>query len=103
MIERNKYLEKLINNRNNGFPKVITGCRRCGKSFLLKEIFRDYLVRNGLPIDNFLSIELDEDKNIRYRDPIYLAEYVRQYCANKDNCVVFIDEIQMVYTIINPN
>ena len=103
MIAREKYLNKLIINRNNGFPKVITGCRRSGKSFLVKEIFKDYLIKNGLPIDNFLSIELDDDKNIKYRDPIYLAEYVRQYCANKDNCVVFIDEVQMVYTIINPN
>lgn len=103
MIKRNKYLNKLISNRNNGSPKVITGCRRCGKSFLVKEIFRDYLINNGLPVDNFLSLELDDDRNIKYRDPIYLAEYVREYCANKDDCVVFIDEIQMVYTIVNPN
>ncbi len=103
MIERSKYLNKLISNRNNGFPKVITGCRRCGKSFLVKEIFRDYLINNGLPVDNFLSLELDDDRNIKYRDPIYLAEYVREYCANKDDCVVFMDEIQMVYTIVNPN
>ncbi len=103
MIARDKYLNKLINNRNNGFPKVITGCRRSGKSFLVKEIFKDYLIRNGLPIDNFLCIELDDDKNIKYRDPLYLAEYVRGYCTNKENCVVFIDEIQMVYTLVNPN
>lgn len=103
MIARDKYLEKLIKARGNGFPKVITGCRRCGKSYLVKEIFKKYLIDNGLEEENFLAIELDDIRNIKYRDPIYLADYIQEYCLNKKECVVFIDEIQMVYSIVNPN
>lgn len=103
MIPRDKYLQRLIVNRNNGFPKVITGIRRCGKSYLIKEIFKDYLLNHGLNEDDILIIELDDDRNIRYRDPIYLGEYVRSYCTKKKDCVVFLDEIQLVYTLINPN
>lgn len=103
MILRNKYLQQLIDNRNNGFPKIITGIRRCGKSYLMKEIFKGYLLENGVSEEDFLVVELDDDKNIRYRDPIYLGEYVRDYCSGRPNCVVFLDEIQMVYSIVNPN
>ena len=103
MIRRDKYLAQLIANRDNGFPKVITGIRRCGKSFLLKEIYRQYLLDQGVPEDAILLLELDDDRNIRYRDPICLGEYVRDYCRNIKKCVVFLDEIQMVYAIVNPN
>lgn len=103
MINRNKYLQSLIANRNNGFPKIITGLRRCGKSYLMTEIYKQYLLSEGTPEENILIIELDDDRNIRYRDPLFLGEYVREYCRNKNNCVVFLDEIQMVYNIINPN
>ena len=103
MIPRDKYLQRLIVNRKSGFPKVITGIRRCGKSYLIKEIFKEYLLNHGLNEDNILIIELDDDRNIRYRDPIYLGEYVRSYCTKKKDCVVFLDEIQLVYTLINPN
>lgn len=103
MIARDKYLQKLISNRKNGFPKIITGIRRCGKSYLMKEIYRKYLLSQGVPSENILILELDDDKNSRYRDPLYLGEYVREFCAGKNDCVVFIDEIQSVYTIVNPN
>lgn len=103
MIPRDKYLQRLIVNRNNGFPKVITGIRRCGKSYLIKEIFKEYLLNHGLNEEDILIIEFDDDRNIRYRDPIYLGEYVRSYCKGKKDCVVFLDEIQLVYTLINPN
>lgn len=103
MINRQKYLNLLIANRNNGFPKIITGIRRCGKSYLVKEIYKKYLLDQGFKEDHILIIELDDDRNIRYRDPLYLGEYVREYCKEKENCVVFLDEIQMVYSIINPN
>ena len=103
MITRDKYLQKLILNRKNGFPKIITGIRRCGKSYLMKEIYREYLLSQGVPSENILILELDDDKNSRYRDPLCLGEYVREFCMGKDDCVVFIDEIQSVYTIVNPN
>ena len=103
MIRREKYLQLLIANRDNGFPKIITGIRRCGKSFLMKEIFREYLLSDGMKEDDILILELDDDRNIRYRDPLYLGEYVREYCKGRSKCVVFLDEIQMVYSIVNPN
>lgn len=103
MIRRDKYLNKLIENMNNGFPKVITGMRRSGKSYLLKEIFRKYLVEQNVPEQNILTVELDDDRNIQYRDPIELGKYVREICCGKDRCYVFLDEIQKVYAIVNPN
>ena len=103
MIKREKYLSQLIKAKNNGFPKVITGIRRCGKSFLLKEIYRDYLLSEKTPPNHIITIDLDEDKNAPYRDPIRLGEYVRSICTEKENYYVFLDEIQKVYSIINPN
>ena len=102
MINRDKYLNQLIRSKNNGFPKVITGIRRCGKSYLLKEIYRNYLLSEGVNEDNIIIIELDEDKNSKYRDPLELGNFVRDICSGKDMCYVFLDEIQMVYSIINP-
>ena len=63
MISRDKYLNQLIKAKNNGFPKVITGVRRCGKSYLLTEIYKNYLLNNGVEKDNILIIELDDDRN----------------------------------------
>ena len=103
MIKREKYLSQLIKAKNNGFPKVITGIRRCGKSFLLKEIYRDYLLSEKTPPNHIITIDLDEDKNAPYRDPIRLGEYVRSICTEKEKYYVFLDEIQKVYSIINPN
>ncbi len=103
MIKRDKYLNKLIANMNNGFPKVITGMRRSGKSYLLKEIFRQYLINKDVHEENILTIELDDDRNSQYRDPIELGKYVREKCFGKERCYVFLDEIQKVYAIVNPN
>ena len=102
MIKRDNYLNQLIRNKDNGFPKVITGIRRCGKSFLIKEIFVNYLKETGVNDNNILIIELDNDANIMYRNPIELGKYVRQFCKGKKNCYIFIDEIQLVTSIINP-
>ena len=103
MIKRDKYLHQLIVNRDNGLPKVITGIRRCGKSYLLTEIYRNYLLEQGVPENNILLIELDDYRNSKYRDPLYLGDYIRACCKGKGRCYVFLDEIQMVYAIINPN
>lgn len=102
MIARDKYLSAIIRSKNNGFPKVITGIRRCGKSYLLSNIYHNYLLEQGITKDCILSIDLDSDLNARYRNPIELGQYVRQYCKNKKECYVFLDEIQRVDTIINP-
>ena len=67
MIERNQYLSKLISAKNNGFPKIITGIRRCGKSYLLKEIFKKHLIETGVSENQIIIIDLDEIKNAKYR------------------------------------
>ena len=102
MIKRDKYLKLLIDNKDNGFPKVITGIRRCGKSYLLKEIFKAYLIEQSIPEENILIVELDDDKNIMYRDPISLGESVRGFCDGKAKCYVFLDEVQKIFSIVNP-
>ena len=103
MIKRDKYLQQLIQSKDNGFPKVITGIRRCGKSYLLKEIYRDYLLKTGVDESAILILELDDDRNAEYRDPLKLGSYVRTYCKGKERCYIFLDEIQMVYSLINPS
>lgn len=103
MIKRDRYLQRLIANRANGFPKIVTGIRRCGKSYLIKEIYRRYLIDQGMSEDDILIIELDDDRNARLRDPLYLGEHVREYCKGRGDCVVFLDVIQSVYTIVNHN
>ena len=102
MIERPKYLRQLIDNKENGFPKVITGIRRCGKSSLLKEIYRNYLLSIGVPKENIICIELDDINNVKYRDPFELNKYVLEKCNTNSMHYVFVDEIQLVNTIINP-
>ena len=103
MIARNKYLNQLMNVRENGFPKVITGIRRCGKSYLLNEIFRQYLLSEGVKPSQIIVIELDDDRNTKYRDPLLLGDYVRSLCRGNGPFFVILDEIQKVYSIVNPN
>ena len=102
MIERDLYLSKLISVKENGFPKIITGLRRCGKSYLLKEIYKDYLSKHNVSEKNIIIIELDDLKNAKYRNPIELDKYIRARCEIDKMNYVFIDEIQLVTTIVNP-
>lgn len=102
MIERNVYLNKLIESRENGFPKVITGIRRCGKSYLLEEIYKKYLIDSGVNEKNIIIIDLEEEENYEYYDPINLSNHVLDLCDKDKMNYVFIDEIQNVVPIINP-
>lgn len=102
MIERNSYLNKLIESKENGFPKIITGIRRCGKSYLLEEIYKKYLICNGVKPENILIIDLDEEENYDLYDPINLSNYVLNKCHDDEMNYVFIDEIQNVVSIVNP-
>ena len=102
MIERNEYLSKLISVKENGFPKIITGVRRCGKSYLLKEIYRNYLLNNGVLDSQIIIIELDDIRNVKYRNPYELDKYIREKCSKNIMNYIFIDEIQLVTPIINP-
>ncbi len=102
MIKRDKYLNKLIKAKGDGFPKVITGIRRCGKSYLLKNLFSNYLIENGVKKEQIFIFELDDDKNAFLRNPIELGKYIREITKNNKMNYVILDEIQRVYTIVNP-
>ncbi|MBQ8165036.1 MAG: ATP-binding protein [Clostridia bacterium] len=103
MIERNRYLQKLINKKNNGLVKVITGIRRCGKSYLLFNLYGDYLKSVGVEDDCIIALALDDDENMRYRNPIELGKYLRSMTEDKSkNYYVFLDEIQKVVSVQNP-
>ena len=102
-IKRDSYLRQLISYRFDGLVKVITGIRRCGKSYLLKKIYRDYLIQNGVREEQIIIIELDLAKDIKYRDPLVLSSFVRKKVEGKgEEYYLFIDEIQMSDEVPNP-
>lgn len=102
-IRRDKYLQRLISFMRDGQVKVITGIRRCGKSYLLNPLFKNYLLENGIPEKNIIGFELDKTKDIKYRSPLALTEYVRNAVKDNDEqFYLFIDEIQMSDEIPNP-
>ena len=93
-IKRDRYLQRLVERRHNGFVKIITGIRRCGKSFLLFRLFRDYLLNNGVKPSQIVEVALDMRKFASLRDPIALGEYVGNKVKGRGWHYVFIDEIQ---------
>ena len=102
-IKRDRYLKKIISFMWDGQVKVITGIRRCGKSYLLRNLFRSYLLREGVAEDHILSFELDLTRDIRYRDPLELAAHVRESVEHsEDQYYLFVDEIQMSDEVPNP-
>lgn len=100
---RQSYMNKLIGKMNNGRVKIITGIRRCGKSFLLFELFTRYLHETGVPDDRIIRLALDEFPNAKYRNPFELDKFVRERTADSSkNYYVLIDEIQFVTAVQNP-
>ena len=98
VIQRNQYLKKLIDRQWNGQIKVITGIRRCGKSYLLRNLFKEYLLSRGVRDE-----QLDLISNIRYRNPLELSQYVHDRLDGKtEKFYLFIDEIQMSEPVKNP-
>ena len=102
-IGRQQYLDQLIRKKDNGRVKIITGIRRCGKSYLLFELYTKYLRDSGVKEDQIIGLALDELPNARYRNPIELDQYIRDKIADKSKrYYVLIDEIQFVSEIQNP-
>lgn len=99
-INRYIYLQKLIARRDNGEIKIITGSRRCGKSWLLNKIYKDYLVADGVPEENIISVSFDIDEDVDGNDltnPTILKQYLYSQIKNEEeNYYVFLDEIQLV-------
>lgn len=98
IIRRNSYLNRLIEKKENGLIKVITGIRRCGKSYLLFNLFYDYLVESGVSEEQIITIALDDDTFVRYRDPDELSKYIRAKIVNKEQYYILIDEVQYAIT-----
>ena len=102
MIDRPSYLEKLIRAKGNGFPKVITGLRRCGKSYLLGVLFVNHLKAEGVDEKHIITLELDDALNAKFRDPLNLLDHVVHCVQDDATHYVILDEIQEVYSIVNP-
>lgn len=95
-IERRKYLDELVSLRNNGMIKIITGMRRCGKSYLLFEIFTSYLESNGIAPDHIIKVDLEDYKNRAMRNPDNLYAYVESRITDGDMYYILLDEVQML-------
>jgi len=96
-IKRDYYLKKLISKRHNNLIKIVTGIRRCGKSYLLDPIFKNYLLEDGVDEDHIIKLELDSIENEKYRDPHQLYEYVMNKVVDDNMYYVLLDEIQKVH------
>ena len=95
-IERPVYLNELIRSRGNGSIKIITGIRRCGKSYLLKTLFKDHLLKEGVPADHIIVIDLEDRKQKAFKDPDCLMDYVEKTMADNQTYYILIDEVQEV-------
>ena len=95
-IKRDFYLNKLIKHKKNGMVKVITGVRRCGKSYLLFKLFRNHLMENGVAPDHIISVALDEYENKPLQNPDSLYKYVKSKITDDKDYFILLDEIQLV-------
>ncbi len=94
LVQRNEYLNRIIERKENGSIKVITGIRRCGKSWLLFYLYHDYLRSIGVPEEQIIQIALDDDEYADYRNPDELSKYIRSKIVNDKMYYIFIDEVQ---------
>jgi len=102
IIQRDQYVSELLSKRWNGKVKIITGIRRCGKSFLLSTLYKDYLLKEGVEKDCFVELSLDKKAHIKYRNPNELYNYVLRMTQNAERrYYVFIDEIQLSFKVKN--
>lgn len=95
-IKRDYYLNKLIESKGNGLVKIITGIRRCGKSFLLFTLFKDYLLMSGVKEDHIIQLDFDVIENKKYRDPKVAFKYVNSRLIDNDKYYILFDEIQLL-------
>ncbi len=103
VIKRDEYLKKLIKKKDNGRVKIITGIRRAGKSYLLFELYYQYLLSIGIKEEQIITLSLEDISSAQYRDPFALDKHIRSFIIDsKQRYYIFIDEIQFVSTIPNP-
>ena len=95
-IKRDRYLQQLIESRQDGFIKVVTGIRRCGKSYLLNVLFYHYLLENGIADDHIIRIDLEDRMNKDLRNPDMMLHYVHDRIKDKELYYIIIDEVQLM-------
>ena len=95
-IERPIYMQQLIDSKDNGLIKIVTGLRRVGKSYLLKTLFKEYLLGEGIRKDHVLIIDLEDRRNKAFRNPDYLLDWVDAQMKNEEQYYIIIDEVQRV-------
>lgn len=93
-IKRDVYLDKLIRKKKNGLIKVVTGVRRCGKSYLLFHLFHDYLLDSGVAEDHIIEIALDDRSNKELRDPDVILKFIKESIKDKEDYYIILDEVQ---------
>lgn len=95
-IKRDIHLKRLISSMHNGLIKVVTGIRRSGKSYLLRELFKNYLTENGVKDNHIIELDLENRRNNKYRNPDALIEYIDSKMVDDDMYYILLDEIQLV-------
>ena len=93
-IKRGIYLDKLIRKKKNGMIKVVTGVRRCGKSYLLFHLFHDHLLNSGVPEDHIIEVALDDRSNKALRDPDVMLQFIKESIRDKEDYYIVLDEVQ---------
>ena len=96
IVSRYRYIEHLSRSKNNGLIKIITGLRRSGKSFLLKKLFHQHLLDEGVREDHILVIDMESRKNREFKNPDYLLDWVEKMMIDDENYYIIIDEVQEV-------
>lgn len=95
-IKRDIHLKRLVANRHNGLIKVITGIRRSGKSYLLRVLFRNFLIGEGIKENHIIEVDLEDRRNRKYRNPDALLDYIDSLIVDSDMYYILLDEIQLV-------
>ena len=95
-IQRQFYLDELLRKQGNGFVKIITGLRRCGKSYLLRTIFKNHLLVNGTAPEEIVEMAFDERDNKKFRDPDLFYEFAKEKLVQQPKTIFLLDEIQLL-------
>ena len=96
IVNRSKYIDQLIRSKGNGLIKIVTGLRRSGKSFLLKKLFRQHLLDEGVAEDHIMIIDMESRKNKNFKDPDFLLDWVEKEMKDDSTYYIIIDEVQEV-------
>ncbi len=96
IVNRSRYIDQLVRSKGNGLIKIVTGLRRSGKSFLLKKLFRQHLLDEGVAEDHIIIIDMESRKNKSFRDPDYLLDWIEKEMKDDSTYYIIIDEVQEV-------